>query len=274
MSLENNHINSLPAVITCTHLHVQFNDRIIINDFTATIQAGEFVGILGPNGAGKTTLFRAILGLIKPTSGEILILNQMAKRGNACIGYMPQARMHFSNSNLNGRSFVAAALQGYRWGLPILSRQQHQEVDEVLSLVAAQAFADRPIKVLSGGEKQRLLLAQALLDNPKILLLDEPLTNLDPRSQENLISIIEQIRQQLKVTILFTAHDVNPLIGVMNRVLYLANGNAQIGTLDEVMTSESLTRLYGIPINVVQIENRLFVYTQEKGVMDHDTHHH
>lgn len=268
-----NKILTSPA-IQCSNLQLQYDDRIIIKNFTATINTGEFIGILGPNGSGKTTLFRAILGLLKPAAGEITVLNAFATRGNPVIGYMPQVRANFAASNLNGRAIVAAAVKGYCWGLPILSKQQMQEVDAMLTLVAAQTYADRPIKDLSGGERQRLLLAQALLGKPQILLLDEPLTNLDPRSQENLITLVEDIRRQLQVTILFTAHDVNPLLSVMNRVLYLANSNAKLGTVDEVMTSEQLTRLYGIPIQVVQFEQRLFVFTQEKGVMDHGAHCH
>lgn len=262
-----------PAIV-CEQLSLTYDDRRIINNFSAEIATGEFIGIFGPNGSGKTTLFRAILGLLKPSAGKIAVLNIPAQRGNSAIGYMPQMRSIASANNFSGRAVVSAAVHGYRWGLPLLTKPQQDEVSRVLTLVAADDFVDRPYAELSGGEKQRLLLAQVLLGNPQIVLLDEPLTNLDPRSQENLITLIQQIQQQLRVTVLFTAHDVNPLLGVMDRVLYLANGNGKLGTVDEVMTSEQLTALYGIPMEVIELKQRLFVFSREKGVTDHVTHCH
>lgn len=253
---------------------ISFNHKAIIQDFIAHIFSGEFIGIFGPNGSGKTTLLRAILGLLQPVHGKISVLGNNAQRGNPAIGYMPQYRSQLPPAHFSGWAMVAAAVQGYRWGIPLISAAQNKLIDQVIELVDAQEFAHRPFVQLSGGEKQRLLLAQVMLDNPRILLLDEPLSNLDPSSQDNLIALIQRIQQQFHATILFTAHDVNPLLGVMNRVLYMANGNAKIGTVDEVITSEQLSQLYGVPIDVIQLQNRLFVLSHERGELDHGTHCH
>ncbi len=262
----------ISTTIDFKHVTLAFNQKTIIRKFNAQIFSDEFIGIFGPNGSGKTTFLRAILGLLRPTQGRISVLGHIAQQGNAAIGYMPQLRSQIPPAHFSGKAMVQAAVQGYRWGLPLISTKQKRQIEEVIALVDAQEFADRPFVQLSGGEKQRLLLAQVMLDNPKILLLDEPLSNLDPNSQENLIILIKRIQQQFHTTVLFTAHDVNPLLGVMNRVLYLANGNAKIGTVDEVITSEQLSKLYGVPIDVIELQNRLFVLSHERGEIDHGTH--
>ncbi len=266
--------NKQVTTIKFEHVRLAFNQKSIVQDFNAQIFLGEFIGIFGQNGSGKTTLLRAILGLLSPSRGKISVLGNIAQQGNPAIGYMPQHRSQMPPAHFSGRAMVEAAFQGYRWGLPLLSAKQKQQIDEVIHLVDAQEFANRPFVQLSGGEKQRLFLAQVMLDNPQILLLDEPLSNLDPNSQENLIALIQHIQQQFHTTILFTAHDVNPLLGIMNRVLYMANGNAKLGTVDEVITSEQLTKLYGVPIEVIELKNRLFVLSHERGGIDHGTHCH
>lgn len=264
--------NEQSSTIKFEQVTLSFNQKTIIQNFNADTFPNEFIGIFGPNGSGKTTFLRAILGLLQPVQGNIFVLGHIAQQGNPAIGYMPQLRSQIPPAHFSGRAMVQAAVQGYRWGLPLLSAKQKQRIDEVIQLVDAQEFANRPFVQLSGGEKQRLLLAQVMLDNPKILLLDEPLSNLDPNSQENLIALIQRIQKQFRTTILFTAHDVNPLLGVMNRVIYMANGNAKLGTVDEVITSEQLTKLYGVPIEVIELQNRLFVLSHERGEIDHGTH--
>lgn len=264
----------LSLTIDFDYVTLAFNHKYIVQNFNAQIFSGEFIGIFGPNGSGKTTLLRAILGLLQATQGKISVLGNIAQSGNPAIGYMPQLRSQLPPQHFSGRAMVEAAVQGYRWGLPLISAKQKRQIDDVIKLVDAQEFAHRPFVQLSGGEKQRLLLAQVMLDNPKILLLDEPLSNLDPSSQDNLIAIIQRIQQQFHATILFTAHDVNPLLGVMNRVLYMANGHAKLGKVDEVITSEQLTKLYGVPIDVIELQNRLFVLSHERGEIDHGTHCH
>jgi zinc/manganese transport system ATP-binding protein len=265
---------SLVNAITAKNLCLGFDAKVLLQNFNAEIQHGEFIGVFGPNGAGKSTFLKAILGLIKPQAGELTLFGQMIQQGNTSIGYLPQMRYQLPHTRFNGRAIIGFAKQGFRWGLPNLSRQDKKEINQVIDLVDATGYVDRPFYQLSGGERQRILLAQALLDNPKILLLDEPLANLDPKYQESLLDLVQRLSRQLTITVLFTAHDVNPLLGVMNRVLYLARGNAALGSVQQVITSEQLTQLYGAPIEVIRHQQRLFVISQERGIIDDGAHCH
>jgi len=233
--------------------------RTILSGVDVAIPSGAFVGVLGPNGAGKTTLLRAILGLIAPSAGRIDVLGRPASRGNAAIGYMPQQRRLAARSQLCGWDFVAGVVQGHRLGLPILGEAGRRAVDDALDLVGARALAARPLGRLSGGERQRLLLAQALVGSPELLLLDEPLMSLDPRHQADVVALVREVQQELGIAVLFTAHELNPLLGAMDRVLYLGAGHAACGTAEEVITGPVLSRLYGAPIDVVRLQGRVFV---------------
>jgi zinc/manganese transport system ATP-binding protein len=252
-------------------LSLAFGQRCIFQDFTANINAGEFVAILGANGAGKSTLLRSILSLIAPSKGSIALFGQAVHKGAAFIGYMPQMRQNIGNS-LSAYAWLGANLNGYQWGLPVLNAQQKEELQRVIQLVKAEKIVNRPYSFLSGGERQRLLLAQALLNKPKILLLDEPLMNLDPYYQATLVSLIDDIRLQYGITILFTSHDINPLLTSVDRVLYLAKGKAVIGLVDEIINSKKLSELYGLDIQVIQHEQQLFVINKELGFHHHVNH--
>lgn len=240
----------------------------LLKSFTATIEQGEFIGIFGPNGAGKTTFLRALLGLIKPQAGEVIFAPSVRTH----IGYMPQLRHLQVQHQLSGWEVVAAALDGFSWGLPLRGKQRQEEVNRVLAMVDAESYAHRPILQLSGGQRQSLLLAQALFGNPQILLLDEPLAHLDPKHQENLLARVHLIQKELKATVLLTAHDVNPLLGLMDRVMYIAEGNAVLGSVEEIITSEQLTALYQCPIEVVRYAERLFVFNRERSEFEHAIH--
>jgi zinc/manganese transport system ATP-binding protein len=215
--------------------------------------------VLGPNGAGKTTLTRAILGLVPVSAGRITVLGSPASRGHARLGYMPQTRSAAASARLCGWDFVASAVDGHRWGLPMPGAAGRREVARVLELVDAADLARRPLADLSGGERQRLLLAQALLGTPRLLLLDEPLISLDPHHQSAVVALVRRLQQALRLTVLFTAHELNPLVGAMDRVLYLGGGHAALGTVDEVITGPVLSRLYGSEIEVVRLGGRIFV---------------
>ena len=214
--------------------------RTVLDRIDLDIQAGEFVGVLGPNGAGKTTLMRAVLGLLAPQAGRIEVLGAAVHRGNPAVGYMPQTRSQ-APFPLSGRSFVAAALGGQRWGLPWTTATDRQEVERVLELVDAKTLADRPLDRLSGGERQRLLLAQALLGRPRLLLLDEPLISLDPPRADAVVALVRRVQQALGITVLFSAHELNPLLPALDRVLYLGGGGARLGPVDEVITGPVLS---------------------------------
>jgi zinc/manganese transport system ATP-binding protein len=233
--------------------------RRVLDHVSMSLQDAEFVGVLGPNGAGKTTLMRAILGLVKPHAGTIQVLGRPAERGNPAIGYMPQTRSQAPIGRLSGWDFVAAAAGGHRWGLPIATASSRRQIIRALELVDAGPFAARPLAQLSGGERQRLLLAQALLGEPRLLLLDEPLISLDPHHQRGVVELAKRIQRELRITVLFSAHELNPLLEALDRVLYLGNGQVALGSVEQVINGPSLTRLYGSPIDVVHLNGRIFV---------------
>jgi zinc/manganese transport system ATP-binding protein len=234
-------------------------ERAILSDVNASIREGEFVGVFGPNGSGKTTLLQAILGLVHPTTGKIRVFDQRPVEGNATTGYLPQKRSLVAQLQVCGWDFVASAFNGHRWGLPTLGADGRKHVARVLEIVEATELADRPLSQLSGGELQRLLLAQALLGEPKLLLLDEPLISLDPHYQQAVVRLIKRIQQVYGMTVLFTAHQLNPLLGSMDRVLYLVNGRAAIGAVDDVMNAQVLSQLYDMPIDVLRVKGRIVV---------------
>lgn len=261
--------------------------RTILSGVDFAIEPGEFVGLLGPNGSGKTTLIRAILGLVPPRAGRILVLGRDAARGNPAVGYLPQVR-GAADLRLSGWDFVASAAGGHRWGLPRLSAVERRDVAGALDMVGATALARRPLGELSGGERQRLLLSQALLGRPELLLLDEPLVNLDPTHQRGVVELVARLNRDLGCAVLFSAHELNPLLPALDRVLYVGRGQAVLGSVDAVMTGPVLSRLYGSEIEVLRIGRRIFVmagdseaegeaHRHEPPASDrsgHDGHHH
>jgi zinc/manganese transport system ATP-binding protein len=238
---------------------VTLGGRAVLSGVNLEIAAREFVGVLGPNGCGKTTLMRAVLGLVPPKSGAIEVLDRPPGRGNPAIGYMPQVHGGVPAIRLSGWDFVASALRGHRLGLPWHGRAGRADIARALDLVGARGLAGRPLAELSGGERQRLLLAQALLGRPRLLLLDEPLISLDPHHQADIVSLVKTLQVELGITVLFSAHELNPLLGVLDRVLYLGGGAAALGTVAEVITGPVLSRLYGAEIEVVHAAGRIFV---------------
>ena len=262
----------VPGAIEISDLTVSLGGNPILTGINAEIAAGEFIGIFGPNGAGKTTLVRCLINTLQPTAGSIKIFGLAPGKAGDQIGYMPQGHGGFDSTALSARALVESACHGTRWGIPWTSKESRREVDRVLEVTNAAQYATRPFSVLSGGERQRVMLAQALLGDPKILVLDEPLASLDPKNQAVLIECVAQVKQLTRTTVLFVAHDMNPLMHVMDRVLYLAGGGAVLGRLDDVVTSESLSRLYGFDIEVVRVEGRVFVISAEGNVTE-SAHH-
>ena len=261
------------SVLSFRNVTIALGGRTVLSAVNLEIEAGEFIGMLGPNGSGKTTLMRAALGLQPLVAGEIDILGASATRGNQAIGYMPQARSNLANIRFTGWDCIAAAAGTRRWGLPRLDLDERRDVDRVLELVGARDLARRPLRDMSGGERQRLLLSQALLGKPRILLLDEPLINLDPTHQSGVVEIVRKLQRDLDMAVVFSAHELNPLLGAVDRVLYLAGGKAALGPVDEVVTGPVLSQLYGSDIEVVRLGGRIFVMSGQID-LERDAHAH
>jgi zinc/manganese transport system ATP-binding protein len=261
------------SAIEFTGVTLAFGARTVLADIDLAIRDNEFVGVLGPNGSGKTTMMRAILGLLPPRHGAIRVLDEPVARGNPAIGYMPQMRGALDQLRLSGSDFVASGVDGHRWGLPLFGRAARQEVAWALERVQATDLARRPLAETSGGERQRLLLAQALLGRPRLLLLDEPLISLDPHHQRAVVELTAALQRELGITVLFSAHELNPLLGALDRVLYLGHGHAALGTVEDVVTGPVLSRLYGSEIDVVRLNGRIFVMSGGQDV-ERDAHQH
>jgi zinc/manganese transport system ATP-binding protein len=250
-------------VLALEHVSVQLGGTSILNDVSLTVDAGEFIVVLGPNGAGKTTLLRLALGLVRPASGSIQVLGRTPKCGNPAIGYAPQRRTLEADLPLRARDLVGFGLDGHRWGIGRPNPARRRRIDQALAEVDALDLAEAPVGQLSGGEQQRLLIAQALLTDPQLLLLDEPLANLDLAHQQEAVALVARVCRARGMTVLLVAHDINPLLPATDRVLFLAGGQAAIGQVGEVITSHTLTRLYGSPVEVVHALGRFFVVGAE-----------
>ena len=272
------------SAVALEHVTLQLGGRAVLSDVSFEIQAGEFIGVLGPNGAGKTTLMRAILGLLAPGAGRIKVFGQPPECGNPAIGYLPQLRTVLPDLRIRGRDVIAGSLNGERWGLALSSRRDRLMVEETLEAVGAHELANRPLAEMSGGERQRLLLAQTLIGSPRLLLLDEPLISLDARRQEIAIDVVRRVCRERKITVLFSAHELNQLLGTLDRVLYLGNGHAVLGSVEEVVTAPILSKLFGTEIQVLRTDGHIFVMSRGLDVErtdhlhdhghEHGHHHH
>ncbi|MFI4992492.1 MAG: metal ABC transporter ATP-binding protein [Solirubrobacterales bacterium] len=273
----------MPAV-ELTGAAVRLGGRTIWSGVDVAVGDGEFVAVLGGNGSGKSTLLKAVLGALPLAAGGLSVLGRPAGRENARIGYLPQRRSFDSGTRLRGSDVVRLGLDGDRWGLPLplpgrfasSRRQARARVREVIELTGAGEYADRPIGELSGGEQQRLLIAQALVRRPQLLLLDEPLDSLDLPNQAVVAALVGEICREQGVAVVLVAHDVNPLLPYLDRVVYLAGGHAVSGPVEQVITGETLTRLYGLPVEVLKAsDGRLVVVGQpEAPAHHHDRHEH
>jgi zinc/manganese transport system ATP-binding protein len=239
-------------------LSVELGSRTVLNDIGLSLRVGEFAGLIGANGAGKTTLIKVILGLVSPSSGRVLIEGEPRRR-NSAIGYVPQKIDLDPDMPLRARDLIALGLDGHRYGIPRRSAQRNARVEEMVAAVGAEAFADQRIGHLSGGEQQRVMIAHALISRPPLLLLDEPLANLDLRSGQEVVGLLARIAAEQQVAILLSAHDMNPLLPVMDRVVYLADGRAASGTADQIIRAETLSELYRHPVEVLRVGGRVLV---------------
>lgn len=256
-------LETMESIISLKDVVVELGGRKILHEVSFDIQRGNFVAILGPNGAGKTTLFKLLLGLLKPSSGSIHVLGSEPHRGDSNIGYAPQHRVLETDLALRACDVVGFGLDGNKWGIGFGSKERDAKIDAVLKEVDAYQFRNAPVGKLSGGEQQRLLIAQALITDPKILLLDEPLSNLDINHAQEIIAVLAKIAKERDVTIMLVSHDINPLLPSATQVLYLAKGHAVLGTPNEVITSASLSKLYDTNVEVIRSGEHVFVVGAE-----------
>jgi zinc/manganese transport system ATP-binding protein len=264
---------------------VELGGRTIWENVNLDVQPGEFIAVLGPNGSGKSTLIKAILGLVPLLQGSITVDGATPRRGRRAVGYVPQRRSFGPDVHIRGRDLVRLGLDGAHWGLPIplvgrlwggetSGQTARQRVQTAIEMVGAEALADRPIGRLSGGEQQRLLIAEALVTEPQVLLLDEPLDSLDLAHQQEVSGVIRKVSEQSGAAVFLVAHDVNPLLHHVDRLVYLATGHAVVGKPEEVITTETLSRLYGSPVEVLRTsDGRLVVVGQPEGMPCAEHHH-
>jgi zinc/manganese transport system ATP-binding protein len=247
------------AVLAVEDLGVRLSGRQVLDAVGFAIAPGEFTGLIGSNGAGKTTLFRAILGLQAPSAGRILVAGKPRSRRNPVIGYVPQKFLLDPDLPLRGRDLVGLGLDAQKLGFSFNRRRRGELIEEMLAAVDAESFADTRVGRLSGGEQQRILIAHALISGPRLLLADEPLANLDLRSAQEVVSLLARVCRERGVAVLISAHEINPLLPVMDRVVYLANGRAASGTSAEVIRAEVLSELYGHHVDVIDVHGRVLI---------------
>lgn len=241
-----------PEIVTAENLVAGYPGKIIWQGASFDFDRGELVAIIGPNGAGKTTLFRLLLGLQQPVSGTIKIFNEPPKRGNPRIGYVPQRHVIDSETNVECLELVHLAYCGHLWGFHISAKSGRKAALVALEAVGAAELAPQPLSALSGGELQRIFLAEALVSDPDILLLDEPLSSLDFRRANELVQLINGVVRSRNVTALLVAHDINPLLPYLDKVVYIANGKVATGEPKDVLTSERLSALYDVHVEVIR----------------------
>ena len=259
----------MTAVLQFDNAALGFGGRTLWSGLDLAVEPGEFLAVLGPNGSGKTSLLKTILGQQRLDSGSVTFAGHPIHRGDRRVGYIPQQKLISPGTPLRGRDLVTLGVNGHRFGLPVSTRADRARVDELLEDVGATAFATRPAGTLSGGEQQRLRVGQALAADPLLLLCDEPLLSLDLQHQRGVSELIDRRRREHDTAVVFVTHDVNPVLDVVDRILYLADGQFRQGTPAEVLQSDVLSELYGTPVDVIRNRGRVIVV----GVPDQHDHH-
>jgi zinc/manganese transport system ATP-binding protein len=253
---------------------LRYGARTLWSALDVDVAPGEFLAVLGPNGSGKTSLLKVLLGLQRLSTGSVSVCGRTPQRGSV-VGYIPQQKSFDRDLPLRGSDLVRLGLDGHRWGIGLANLAARARVAEAIAAVGAGAYADAPVGLLSGGEQQRLRVAQALVGDPRLLLCDEPLLSLDLAHQQAVSALIDTRRRSAGTSVVFVSHEVNPILAMIDRVLYLVGGRWAIGTPDEVMTSARLSDLYGTEIDVLRVRNRIVVLGAPDGAhADHGGHHH
>jgi zinc/manganese transport system ATP-binding protein len=263
--LDGKTVPNVETVLDVDGVSLWLSGRKVLDDVSFSLAPGEFAGLIGSNGAGKTTLLRVILGLQAPSAGTVRVAGQPRTRRGSLIGYVPQKILLDPDMPLRARDLVGLGLDGQRLGIPLPSARRRHQIDEMLQAVDAARFADTRVGLLSGGEQQRVLIAHALISRPRLLLLDEPLANLDIASEQDVVELLGRVAREQQVAVLISAHDMNPLLPVMDRIVYMAAGRAASGTTAEVVRPEVLSDLYGQHVDVIRVHNRILVVAAQRG---------
>ncbi|MCW4459101.1 metal ABC transporter ATP-binding protein [Microbacterium sp. MPKO10] len=264
------HQHPSDPVVSLRGAGLRFGDRTLWSNLNLDVCPGEFLAVLGPNGSGKTSLLKALLGQQELTEGTISINDHPVRRGDRQIGYIPQQKLIPAGTPMRARDLITLGVNGHRFGVPRSRRGEKERVDELLAAVGAESYADEPVGSLSGGEQQRLRVGQALAADPSILLCDEPLLSLDLHHQRGVSELIDARRREADTAVLFVTHDVNPVLNMVDRILYFAGGRFLEGTPDEVLRSDVLSTLYGTPVECIRTGGRVIVV----GIPDAETTHH
>lgn len=259
------------SILSVQGVDVWLSGRKVLDGVSFELAAGQFAGLIGSNGSGKTTLFRVILGLHAASAGNVRFAGRKLGRrrtplpgrsasgGRAAIGYVPQKFLLDPDLPLRARDLVALGLDAHRPGIAWPSRKRRLLVEQMLDAVDALALANARVGSLSGGEQQRILIAHALIGKPRLLLLDEPLANLDIGRGQEVASLLARVAAQQEIAVLISSHEINPLLPVMDRIVYLADGRAASGTTNEVVRADVLSRLYGHHVDVLHVHGRVLV---------------
>lgn len=262
-------------VVSLRQASLRLGGRDIWKKLNLDVRPGEFIAVLGPNGSGKSSLIKTLLGLYELRSGDVSVLGQPPHNARKNIGYIPQQKAFDRDIPLTGRDLVALGITGNRWFIGSTSASDTKHIDAVISQVGATRYAHKPLGQLSGGEQQRLRIAQSVVTNPPLLLCDEPLLSLDLASQQIVARLINDQRRE-GTAVIFVTHEINPILPMVDRIVYLVGGKSAIGTPHEVLTTERLTELYGAPVEVLNVHGRILVVASNEQAMaePHDAHHH
>jgi zinc/manganese transport system ATP-binding protein len=252
-------VKTAPPTVQLCAAGLSYRSRPLWQNVDLAVAPGEFLAVLGPNGCGKTSLLKVLLGLIALSSGSVWVCGAAPRRGSNTIGYIPQQKGFDRDLPIRGTDLVRLGLDGHRWGIGLPSRARRRRVEAAIDDVGASRFADAPIGRLSGGEQQRLRIAQALIGNPNLLLCDEPLLSLDIKHQGEVVKSLDQQRRASDIAVMFVTHEINPILTVVDRVLYLVATRWAIGTPDEVLTSVTLSNLYQTTVEVLRVHGRIVI---------------
>jgi len=204
------------TLLKCHNLTLGYGNKNILNNFDYEIHSGEYLSIVGRNGCGKTTFLRGLAGVLRPKAGKIELCDNLKRKE---IGYLPQITIAQKDFPASVEEIVLSAFQGKRLLLPFYGKALRDRANKCLELTRADSLRKACFRELSGGQKQRVLLARALCAAERLLLLDEPITGLDPESAKNMYSIIRELHQNQNMTIVMVTHDVEAAKSQATRVL-------------------------------------------------------